>query len=136
MNRTDEPSGRVRLTGRVEAFGFTTTDASIDAIARSASWRAMRALLAAGIGLGAAPVVAIVPPHIPWALGSIVGGAVIAQRRATEHYTLRTIEATCPRCGAALSTESGRIAGTRQLHCDGCGLDSILHVSESATGSR
>jgi hypothetical protein len=127
--------GRVNLKGRVEAFGFTTTEAEIDAIARPASWRATRALLAAGIGLGAAPVVAIVPPHIPWALGSLIGGAVIARKRATEHFTLRTLAATCPRCGEPLTTEAGRLADTRSLHCDKCGLDSILHVERSDGGS-
>ncbi len=125
---------RVNLKGRVEAFGFAPTVADIDAIARPASWRATRALLAAGIGLGAAPVVAIVPPHIPWALGSLIGGAVIARKRATEHFTLRSLDAKCPRCGEPLSTEPGRLAGTRALHCDKCGLDSILHVGDGAGG--
>lgn len=127
--------GPVRLKGRVEAFGFTTTNAEIDAIARPASWRATRALLAAGIGLGAAPVVALVPPHIPWVLGSLIGGAVIARKRATEHFTLRSLDAKCPRCGEPLTTETGRLAGTRQLQCARCGLDSILHVETAGSGN-
>jgi len=127
--------GRVRLKGRVEAFGFETTDAEIDAIARPASWRATRALLAAGIGLGVAPVVAFVPPHIPWALGSLIGGAVVARKRATEHFTLRSLDAKCPRCGERLDTETGRLAGTRSLQCGKCGRDSILHVETACEGS-
>lgn len=125
---------RVNLKGRVEAFGFAPTEANIDAIARPVSWRATRALLAAGIGLGAAPVVAIVPPHIPWALGSLIGGAVIARKRATEHFTLRSLDAKCPRCGEPLSTEAGRLTGTRALQCGKCGLDSILHLVDGAGG--
>jgi hypothetical protein len=126
--------GRVNLKGRVEAFGFASTEAGIDAIARPASWRATRALLAAGIGIGVAPVVAIVPPHIPWALGSLIGGAVFARKRATEHFTLRSLTAKCPRCAGPLSTDAGRLAATRQLHCDQCGLDSILHVDDARRG--
>jgi len=124
----------VLLRGRVEAFGFAPTEAEIDAIARPVSWRATRALLAAGIGLGAAPVVALVPPHIPWALGSLIGGAVIARKRATEHYTLSAFAGKCPRCGEPLATETGRLTGTRALHCDPCGLDSILHVLDAGGG--
>jgi hypothetical protein len=119
----------------VEVFGFAPTVAEIEAIARPVSWRATRALLAAGIGLGAAPVVAIVPPHLPWALGSLIGGAVIARKRATERYTLRSLDAKCPRCGEPLSTGPGRLAATRALHCDKCGLDSILHVNGAGGGA-
>lgn len=126
---TEAAAARVRLQGRVEAFGFPTSVASIDAIARPASWRATRALLAAGIGLGVAPVAAIIPPHIPWALGALIGGAVVARRRATERHTLRSLDAKCPRCGSALSTEPGRLTATRALQCAACGLDSIMHVA-------
>lgn len=119
----------VQLTGQVEAFGFAPTEATIDAISRPASWRVTRALLALGIGIGVAPVAAIVPPHIPWAAGSVIAGAIIARRRATEHFTLRTFTAACPRCAGWLSTEPGRLAATRSLQCKGCGLDSILHVT-------
>lgn len=124
----DPNAGRVRLPGRVEAFGYATSAATIAAIARPVSWRATRALLAAGIGLGVAPAAAIIPPHVPWALGALVGGAVVARRRATERYTLRALEAACPRCAGPLTTEPGRLMASRALHCTGCGLDSILHV--------
>jgi hypothetical protein len=85
-------------------------------------------LLAAGIGLGIAPVVALVPPHVPWVLGSLIGGGVIAQRRWTEHYTLRTLEAKCPRCDAVVGSEPGRLTPSRTVQCPSCRQLLMLHV--------
>lgn len=111
----------VELSGRLEAFGHAPSPVTLHAIARPVSWRATRALLAAGIGLGIAPVVALVPPHIPWVLGSLIGGGVIAQRRWTEHYTLRRLDAKCPCCDAIVGSEPGRLTRSRAVQCPSCG---------------
>ncbi len=121
-------SSKIVLNGKVEAFGFPVKEARIEALERSRSWRATRGLLSLAIGLGVTPVVALVPPHFPWALGALGTGAVLAQRRMTEHYTLLTMDATCPRCGAALSTPAGRLTGQRTLTCPSCNQEVLLEV--------
>jgi len=121
----------VELSGRLEAFGLAPSPVTLHAIARPVSWRATRALLAAGIGLGIAPVVALVPPHVPWVLGSLIGGGVIAQRRWTEHYTLRSMEAKCPSCGAVVGGEPGRLTASRAVQCPACGKLLMLYVDLS-----
>lgn len=123
--------GRTELTGELSAFGFETRRATIDAIARPKSWRVTRALLAGGIAIGAAPVVALVPPHFPWLIGAVVTGGILARRRLTEHYTLVSMTGACPRCGASVSTEPGRLSGERTVRCGACGQDSSLRVPGS-----
>jgi len=130
-----EPDGRVTLDGRLEAFGFEPTAVSIDAVARPRSWRTTRALLAAGLGLGVAPVVALVPPHIPWLLGALITGGVVAQRRFTERFTLRSMLASCPRCNQPVETEAGRLTEQRTVRCDACGQDLTLTVVMLTTAS-
>lgn len=123
-----EAEGQVTLHGRLDAFGFEPSAATIEATARPASWRATRALIAAGLGLGAAPVVALVPPHIPWLIGSLAAGGVIARKRLTERYTLRSMTAVCPRCGKPVQTEKGRLTAERTVRCNACGQDLTLTV--------
>lgn len=120
--------GRVELEGRLEAFGFQPTRVTIDAIERTASWRMTRGLVAAGLGVGVAPVVALVPPHIPWLLGALITGGVIARRRFTEHYTLLSMEGACPRCGEAVTTDPGRLTAERTVRCGACGQDLTMTV--------
>lgn len=119
---------KVKLNGRLDAFGFEPSRVTIEAIERPTSWRATRALIAAGLGLGAAPVVALVPPHIPWLIGSLAAGGVVAQRRLTEKYTLRSMTADCPRCGEPVATEAGRLTAERTVRCNACGQDLTMTV--------
>lgn len=124
----DGEQHQVTLTGRLDAFGFQPSRVQIDAIARSNSWRMTRALLAVGIGIGIAPVAALVPPHIPWVLAALIGGTVVAGRRLTEHFTLRSMAANCPRCGEPVTTEPGRLTADRTVRCTACGQDLALTV--------
>ncbi len=112
----------------MEAFGFPTQPASIEAVARAASWRASRALLAAAVALGVAPIVALVPPHFPWLIGAVVTGGVLARRRLTERYTVLSMTAVCPRCGAPVTTGPGRLTAERTVSCGSCNQDSVLTV--------
>lgn len=116
-------------TGRIEAFGFTPTEAQLRVIPRSTSWRMTRAMLSAAIGLGAAPVVFILPPHVPWALGAAGLGIFFAVRFAREHQTLVSLTGTCPKCGAAVTQD--RPAPVRFPHhmsCPACLQGLEVHV--------
>jgi hypothetical protein len=121
----------VELSGRLEAFGFAPSTVAIQAIARSTSWRMTRGLLALGIGLGVAPVVFFVPPHIPWVIAALATGGVIGQRRFTERYTLRKLDAKCPCCDAAVGLEPGRLTEERMVQCPSCSQSLMLHVDMS-----
>jgi hypothetical protein len=116
------------LEGRLEAFGFAPTRTTIEAIARDGSWRWTRALLAVGIAIGVTPVVVFVPPHFPWVIGALGAGVALAHRRLTERYTLRSMNASCPRCRAAVTAEPGRLTPERTVHCPSCGQQLVLRV--------
>ena len=77
-----------------------------------------------------APLVAIVPPHVPWAAGAGLGGLFLGLRKWHERFTLTDVEGPCPRCGAAL-VFAGR-APLRQphsLHCPGCQTPVVLRIA-------
>jgi hypothetical protein len=53
--------------------------------------------------LRAFPLVVLVPPHIPWAVGAVVVGLYMAYRRWTGEFIVHALEATCPSCGSPLT---------------------------------
>lgn len=114
---------------RLACFGAAPTPAKLDIVVRPASWRTTRALMAAGIGVGLAPLVAIIPPHVPWAAASLIGGGVIARNRLREHHTLMSIRGTCPRCEGEIEQEPARRLGAVQsIQCGNCGESVLLEV--------
>ena len=118
----------IERNGRLEAFGFEPTTAHMKVIERPTSWRMSRSLLSAAVGLGAAPVVFLVPPHVPWALASLGAGVFFARRFAIEKVTLVEMHGTCPKCGAAVAVE--KPVPMRQPHeisCPEC-LQGLLLV--------
>lgn len=120
---------------RLACFGAPSTSARVELIARPFSWRLTRALLAGAIGLGLAPVVAILPPHLPWAGAALIGGGVIARGRWAEHYTLRRVSGTCPRCSGTIEVEPQRRLRTPQtVTCAHCGETVLLEVDLEPRG--
>lgn len=116
-------------TGRVSLFGHEPTTAQVTLVARTSRWRMTRAFLSAGTGFALAPLVGLVPPHIPWALGAVGVGLFLARRRIREHHTLTSVEALCPRCGAELSLAKPAALRTPHiLSCDGCHYEPVLRV--------
>lgn len=121
----------VRLTppARLACFGAESTPAKVELLERPFSWRMTRALLAAGIGLGLAPVAAIIPPHIPWAGAALIGGGVIARGRWIERYTLARLDGTCPHCGGQIEMTPGRrLREPESITCGSCGETVLLEV--------
>ena len=114
---------------RFEAFGFQPTPARVRLAKRSASWRMTRALLSLFLGLGLAPVVALLPPHIPWAAGSIIAGCWFAWRFSRERVTLLSYDGTCPRCSGEVQAEPrAPLASSQGVHCGSCGQGLVLEI--------
>lgn len=120
---------RISPPARLACFGATPTDAKVEIVERPASWRTTRALLAAGIGVGVAPLAAIIPPHVPWAAAALIGGGVIARNRLREQHTLMSIRGTCPRCGGEIDQDPGkRLGANESVLCGHCGETILLEV--------
>lgn len=89
-------------------------------------------------GLVAAPLVAVFPPHAPWALIALVTGGLLARRRWKEHYTVQSSRAPCPRCGSDLPLTSGaRLRFPHPVTCAECGHEPVVEVSRAfVTGAE
>ena len=111
------PAG-VSVPARITLFGFDDVPANARIEARSRGWRARRAAIALAAGLIAAPAVALVPPHAPWALGALGIGLLTARRRWAEKHTLHSLEGACPRCGEGITLS--RPARLRHPHATSC----------------
>lgn len=123
--RVEHPSARITL------FGYTPTPARVETVGRPRSWRVSRALFIALATLGVTPLVALVPPHIPWALLALGTGTFLALRRLRERTTLRTMEGACPRCGAAQTlAQPTRLRDPHLFPCPACHHDLNLEVEE------
>ncbi|MFW6079399.1 MAG: hypothetical protein ACODAE_07260, partial [Gemmatimonadota bacterium] len=114
---------------RLTLFGFASTPAEATVVRRTASWRWTRALLSFAIGLGVAPLVALLPPHLPWVLLSIVIGAVLGASRLRERATLRSLRGRCPKCERSqVIDQARRLRRPHPLGCEGCGQELLLEV--------
>lgn len=119
-------------SARTQLFGFKSTPARVEVIPRPTSWRLSHAALSLAIGWGIIPVVALVPPHVPWVLGGFFGGIYFAIRYWRERYTLVRLDTTCPKCGAPLRQEKPtRLGLPHKLHCDQCQQNPLLEVDVS-----
>lgn len=127
-NETD----RLHLAGEAILFGFPTTPAHLTVRQRPASWRMTGAALRMAVGLLIAAVVVVVPPHAPWLIGALAGGAIMARRRWIERYTLEAAEATCPKCGEPLKVSSGRLRTPHPVTCERCHHESALRIEAGA----
>jgi hypothetical protein len=119
---SDAPTGDGRFTveGETVLFGFPPTRAIMSIKRRPFSWRAGGAAGIMGVFLVVAPVVMIVPPHAPWAIGALASGGILARRRWIEHFTLERVQGTCPKCGAELHVKPGRLRTPHPITCEVC----------------
>jgi len=123
-----------RLEAEAILFGFPSTTAVLSVRPRSVSWRATGAAARIGGFSVLAGVVAIVPPHAPWLIGALVGGAVLARRRWIERYTLESLRGSCPKCGEALKVKAGRLRTPHPAPCEGCHHESSVRIDLAALG--
>jgi len=114
---------------RVTLFGFPSAPAHAEFVHRPRSVRLTHALLAlAGCWL-AAPVLAIVPPHVPWLFGALAAGLYFGWKQWRGPYEVRRFEAKCPNCGGDLVVRPGaRIDLPHKLTCFSCHHEPLLEV--------
>lgn len=124
--------GRIRLEGEAVLFGFPSTKAVLTIRPRPKSWRASGAALRMAGFTVLAGVVAVIPPHAPWILGALVGGAILARRRWIERYTLESVNGTCPKCGAELAVKPSRLRKPHPVMCEACHHESSLAFDASS----
>lgn len=135
---TDDATVRLELEEvPITLFGHDPTPARLELRARSRAWRLRRLLPPLLATLVVAPLVALLPPHAPWAVGALVVGGALAWRRWSERYTVRAFSGTCPRCGADLELPSDtRLRFPHPLECPRCRHEPILEVDPDRLGGR
>jgi hypothetical protein len=117
MTATEE----LRLEARLAVFGSETGPARVRVVPRDDRWRLIAAARWFLAGLVVAPLVVLVPPHVPWALGALVGGGLMGLRRWKERITLKALEGPCPRCGMALTLDRPTpLRDPHMVSCPGC----------------
>jgi len=127
-----ESDGCLRIEADAILFGFPSTRAALTVRPRTPTWRATGAAMRFVAGVALAGVVAIVPPHAPWLIGALVGGAVMARRRWIERYTLESAEGTCPKCGEPMRVKRGRLRTPHPVACESCHHESSLRIDAAA----
>ncbi len=124
-----------KVPAKIELFGFEPTPADVAVAYRAPGWRSSRALLYLAVCWALVPVVAIIPPHIPWAATAFIAGIVLSVRKAREEYTLLHLEGSCPKCGARQEIEKPtRLNRPHSLTCPGCHHDLQLRVEVGGAG--
>src|SRR5688500_2005000 len=114
---------------RLSLRGHEPRPAVIEVVYRPPKERITRALLSLLGCWVLAPVVAIVPPHIPWALLAFAVGIYLAVRQWTGEYVARRVEGACPRCAAPLPLPPGsRIKLPHPMVCFHCHHEPVLEV--------
>lgn len=120
----------IRARGSFVLFGHEPRAATVSLVERDRAWRVRRAALYMGLGLALAPVVVLFPPHVPWLLGALGGGAFLAWRTLQGRYAMMAVEGGCPRCQAPVEVRPGtRLRSPHPLHCPACHHEFVLHVA-------
>ena len=127
--------GRFTVEAEAVVFGFPSTPAELSVRRRAVSWRAGGAARTLALFVVIAPLVAIVPPHAPWAIGALASGAILARRRWSERFTLERVEGACPKCGEPLAVKSGRLRVPHPVSCDACHHQASLRFPEGVLRS-
>lgn len=132
LARPSSPPGGedFEVDARATLFGFEAIPVRAKIIARSHGWRVGGAARTFGLFVLVAPFVAIFPPHAVWPIGALLTGALLARRRYVERFTLVGVDGPCPKCGAPLSVERGRLEQPHPLPCDGCNHEPSLRVPD------
>ena len=128
--------GRFTVEAEATVFGFPNTRVELSVRRRAVSWRAGGAARTLVAFVAVAPLVAIVPPHAPWAIGALAAGAILARRRWRERFTLERVEGACPKCGESLAVKSGRLRVPHPVSCEACHHQTSLTFPEDVLEPR
>ena len=126
LSRSPEvPARLVFMDGKVG-------EARARVIERSSSWRRSQAIKDLLLLL-LVPIVAFIPPHIPWVLGVIGLAFYRAFNHNREYATLLSLHGTCPKCGTEQDfTELGRMGNPHKVTCANCKWDSHVQVARAS----
>jgi len=114
---------------RVTLFGFKSVPAYAEVVHRPRSLRFTRAMLALAGCWCSAPVIAILPPHLPWLFVAFAAGLFFAWANWRGSYEVRCVHARCPSCGRELAIRPGaRIDLPYRLACLSCHHTPLLEV--------
>lgn len=103
--------------------------AHVELIRRPLPGRLVRTLLCLVCCWGALPFVIWIPPHYPWGLLALIGGAYLAQQQWRGRYRVGYFAGLCPRCGSAVSLGVDRcISLPHTLTCFSCHFEPRLEV--------
>lgn len=92
--------------------------------------RARRAGLRLAACWLALPLVALVPPHVPWIVIALLAGPYLARREWVGEYVVHGFEGRCPGCGQPMNLESGKaVRLPMQLDCPHCHRQSTLGLA-------
>jgi len=133
--REPDHQGTFTAPAHIVLFGYPDTSGEVRLRPRPRSYRVGGAVRYAAAGLLAAPLVGLVPPHAPWAVGALTGGLVLARKRYQERYTIESVRGRCPRCGGQLGVRPGRLRSPHPIPCEACRYECALHVEEEALES-
>jgi hypothetical protein len=118
------------VSGTLQVFGHEDTTAELKVVPRGAGWRATRAGGFILGGLLAAPVVALLPPHVAWAMAAVLTGLFFGLRKWAERHTLMELSGPCPRCGATIHVGSAtRLRNPWTVSCESCRHAATLTVA-------
>lgn len=122
-NQAQVPAARVTLRA------YQPAPAHIELRYRPAAGRLVRTALSLLFFWGAIPLLAWVPPHYPWVIGSFVAGSYLAHRFWTGRFQVHNFAGICPRCGHPISLGVDRaISLPHTLTCYHCHFEPRLEV--------
>lgn len=81
-----------------------------------------------------APVVFLIPPHIPWALTAITVGIFLSYRRWRGEYVVHSFQGVCPSCAAELTIKPEQLIELpHPTPCYACHQEPELQLAPGAT---
>ena len=117
----------VQIPARLSLRGHEPTSATLEAEVVPRPTRMRRAVLYL-IGFWIlVPIVAFIPPHIPWIIGAFVAGLYFARQHWIGEYVVHRFTGNCPRCDSALTIKPGsRIRLPYTVTCYNCHHEPVL----------
>lgn len=109
--------------------GHRPAPARVELVYQPTAWRVARTLAFLLFFWGIVPLVIWIPPHYPWAVGSLAAGAFLAHRAWTGRFRVRAFAGICPRCERELSLSPGTgVSLPHTLTCFACHFEPQLRV--------
>ena len=130
-----EVSAVPEVPARLVFMGGQATEARARVIERSAAWRRSQSIKDLLLLL-LVPIVAFIPPHIPWVVVVIGLAFYRAFNHNREYRTLVSLHGTCPKCGAEQDFgELGRMGNPHKVHCASCRWELIAEVARGSAAT-